>query len=230
MKKQSYIGELSAEFLGSMFLVMAVIAPAIMFTEVLEASAGVTLLANAIAVAFVLCAVIEIFGPVSGAHFNPVVTLVMLFEKKICALKAVLFMLFQFMGGIVGTIFSRLMFRGHVNYVIEISESVRNEYMFFGEIFGTFILVLAVLLLVKAGSNKIGIVVGFLVGGQILSTSSTMFANPQVTVARMFTSTAAGIRPIDGLVFIGLQIGGALLAYAVYRLVFSKNTPQVEEK
>ena len=224
MQKQPLMGEIVAEFLGSMFLVMAAVASMIMFAEIFEATKAVAVLANAIAVAFVLCGLIEMFGGVSGAHFNPVVTMVIFFEKKIRPTKAALFMLFQFVGGITGTALSRLMFLDAVGPVLAVSDNVRNDFMFFGEIFGTFILVLAILLLVKAGSNKISIIVGLLVGGQLMSTSSTMFANPQVTVARMLTDTTSGIRPADGAIFIIMQITGALLAYAVYRLVFAYTT------
>jgi len=201
-----------------------------MFTMVFEASKGIAVFANAIAVAFVLCTLIEMFGPISGAHFNPVVTMVMLFEKKISAIRAVLFMLFQFIGGTVGIVFSHLMFFDYIGTLLSVSNNVRDEYIFFGEIFGTFILVFAILLLVKIGSNKISIVVGFLVGGQIMSTSSTMFANPQVTVARMFTNTVSGIRPVDGLIFIAMQIIGALMAYAVYKLMFANKIYRTEEE
>jgi len=221
--------ELSAEFLGSMFLVMAAIASMILFVDVLDAPKGVAIIANAIAVAFVLCALIEIFGSFSGAHFNPVVTMIMIFEKKIGVTKAALFILVQFAGGILGTIFSRLMFLNEVGTLLAVSDNVRNEYVFFGEIFGTFILILAILLLVKAESNKISIIIGFLVGGQLMSTSSTMFANPQVTIARMLTDTTSGIRPIDASVFIAMQILGALLAYGVYRLLFANKTNKAEE-
>jgi len=230
MKELTLWGELFAEFLGSMFLVMAAVASMIMFAEVFETTKAVAVLANAIAVAFVLCALIEMFGSISGAHFNPVVTMVMLFEKKIDAIKAALFMLLQFLGGITGTALSRLMFLDDVGSILAVSDNVRNEYVFFGEIFGTFILVLAILLLIKAGSNKISFIVGLLVGGQLMSTSSTMFANPQVTVARIFTDTTSGIRPIDGLIFIAMQIIGALLAYVIYRFVFANKTYGTEEK
>ena len=82
MRKQALWGEIIAEFLGSMFLVMAAVASMIMFAEVFEATKAIAVLANAIAVAFVLCALIEIFGSISGAHFNPVVTMVMLFKRR----------------------------------------------------------------------------------------------------------------------------------------------------
>ena len=224
MRKNSLLSEIIAEFLGSAILVMAAVASMIMFTEVFEASKAIAVLANAISVAFVLCALIEMFGRVSGAHFNPVVTMIMFFEKKIVASKAAFFVIVQFIGGIIGTALSRLMFLDYVGSVLSVSDNTRNEYIFFGEIFGTFILVLAILMLVKTGSNKISIVIGLLVGGQLMATSSTMFANPQVTVARMFTNTVSGIRPIDGAIFIAMQIIGALLAFAVYKLIFAKNT------
>jgi len=222
MTKKAALREIASEFLGSMFLVMAAISSIILFSVVFEAPKEIAVLANAIAVAFVLCALIEMFGPVSGAHFNPVVTMIILFEKKVSKVKAALFILFQFAGGIAGTMLSHLMFLDEIGTLLSVSDNIRNDYVFFGEIFGTFILVLAILLLIKAGSGKISIIVGLLVGGQLLSTSSTMFANPQVTVARMFTNTASGIRPIDGLVFIVMQIIGALLAYAVYKLIFAR--------
>lgn len=223
MQKRISIGELLAEFLGSMFLVMAAISSIILFTVILDSHISIAIIVNAVAVAFVLCALIEMFRSVSGAHFNPVVTMVMLIDKKIVATKAAFFVLVQITGGIAGTVASHLMFYTEMGGLLFVSDKVRNEYVFFGEIFGTFILVLAILVLVKVKSNKISIIIGLLVGGQLMSTSSTMFANPQVTIARMFTNSVSGIRPIDGLVFIVMQIIGALLAYAVYRLMFPKS-------
>jgi len=209
--------QLLAEFIGSMFLVTAVVSSVIFFSEVVESSANIVILANAIAVTFVLAALIEVFGPVSGAHFNPIVTVVMLIDGKIGLAKAKLFIMFQVMGGIAGAVLSHLMFYEEMNGLFFVSETVRSGYSYIGEIAGTFILVLAILLLVKTKSTKTSIIVGMLVGGMLISTSSTMFANPQVTIARMFTSSAAGIRPIDGLIFIAMQFIGGLLAYGVYK-------------
>jgi len=230
MTKQASISELSAESIGSMFLVMAAISSMILFTSVFESDKSIAVLANAITVAFVLCALIEVFSSISGAHFNPVVTLVMMFEKKVGAVKAMLFIIFQIVGGITGTALSRLMFLSDVGSVLAVSDTVRNDYMYLGEIFGAFILVFVTLMLIKTKSSKIPITVGFLVGGQLMATSSTMFANPQVTIARMLTNSAAGIRPLDGFVFIVMQIIGSLLAYGVYRLIFSKNTYETGEE
>ena len=224
------VSEIVAEFLGSMFLVMAAISSMVLFTNVFESNKAMAVLANAVSVAFVLIALIEMFGRVSGAHFNPVVTAVMLFEKQIGKSKATLFIIFQIIGGITGTALTHLMFLDEFGGMLAVSNNIRNDYVYFSEVFGTFILVLAILMLVKTKSNKISIIVGLLVGGQLLATSSTMFANPQVTIARMFTSSVSGIRPMDGLIFIAMQIIGSLLAYAVYKLIFSKNDYITEEQ
>ena len=214
--------ELLSEFLGSTFLVMAAISPIILFTSVFESSISIAVIANAITVVCVLCVLIEIFGPISGAHFNPVVTFIMLLEKKILSGKALLFILAQVTGGICGTILTHLMFFEEMGGLLFVSDTSRANYIYFAEIIGTFILVLAVLILVKRGSGKTSVIIALLVGGQLMATSSTMFANPQVTIARMLTNSAAGIRPFDGLFFIIMQFTGALLAYAVYRLMFIK--------
>jgi glycerol uptake facilitator-like aquaporin len=216
--------ELTAEFSGSMFLVTAAISPIILFTEVLESHIGIALIANAIAVAFVLGTLIEMFAPVSGAHFNPVVTFVMLIDKKITALKAAAYITVQIIGGVLGTVLTHLMFYNETGGFIFVSENTRTVY--FSEVIGTFILVFAILLLVKVKSNKLSIFVGLLVGGQIMSTSSTMFANPQVTIARIFTNSASGIRPFDAMIFIAMQFIGGLFAYAVYRFMFPKSNKE----
>jgi len=221
MEKRTFRGALFAEFLGSMFLVLAAISSMLFFTYVLESSKSIAILANALSVAFVLCVLIEMFAPASGAHFNPVVTLVMLLDKKIDAGKAALFLLFQTAGGITGTALTHLMFWDEKGVLFSVSENVRSH-AYFGEVIGTFILVLAILMLVKTKSKHLPMMVGFLVGGQLMATSSTMFANPQVTIARMLTSSISGIRPMDALVFIAMQVIGALLAYMVYRIAFSK--------
>ena len=219
---QATLAELLAEFIGSMFLVMAVVASIIMFTVVLESHPGVTIIGVTIAVTFVLAALLEMFRQVSGAHFNPVVTVVMMIHRSISAGKAAFYVIVQIAGGILGTVLSHLMFYEEMGALFFISGEVRSGHIYYGEVIGSFILVLAILVLVKIKSDKISIIIGLLVGGQLLSTSSTMFANPQVTIARIFTSSASGIRPFDAMIFIVMQFIGGLLAYLVYRLMFSK--------
>ena len=212
--KNAFFSALLAEFLGSVFLVMAAVSPMILLAN---SPPGVALFANAVAVAWVLFALIEIFAPLSGAHFNPVVTVVLGFENKMGATKAAAYIVVQIFGGVVGIIFTHLMFFREVGAVLAVSTNPRQEY--FSEILATFILMLAILLLVEMKSTKSALVVGLLVGGQVLATSSTMFANPQVTIARMLTAIQPGIRPLDGLAYIAAQFAGGVLAYGVFRVL-----------
>jgi len=236
MRRRTTIAELSAEFMGSMILVMTGLASTVLFRTVLESDPALGLLASAVMVAFVLCGMIEIFTPVSGAHFNPVVTLVMALERKITGVKGMVFVVFQILGGLTGTALGHLMFWDVIGNVFVVSEITRGAYVYVGELIGTFVLIFTVLMLIKAKSKNLPIFVGFLVGGLVMATSSTLFANPQVTIARMVTGTLAGIRPFDGLVFIVMQTAGAMLAYVVYKLIFAKityktdNTDNTEEK
>jgi len=220
--KKNLLPSLVAEFLGSMLLVMSTIGSMIMFTVVLESPKNVALLANAIAVGFILSTLIEMFTPISGSHFNPVVTMIMWLDKKIETLQGLLFVLVQIVGGIVGTIVTHLMFFEEMGGILFVSNNVRNGSRYFSEFVATFILLLAILMLVKVKSDKLSLFIGLLVSGQIMATSSTIFSNPQVTIARIFTSAESGIRPVDALVFIGMQIVSALVAYGVYKLVFEQ--------
>ena len=211
--------QILSEYLGSLFLVMAAISPIILFHQVLEAGIGMAVLADALAVGFILFALIEIFGPIGGAHFNPAVSLAMALGGKISWKGALIYILAQVAGGFTGTIFSHLMFYHKIPKLIAVSEVTRAGGNYVAEILGTFILVLVILLLVHHQSDKLSLAVGMLVGGQLIATSSTMFANPQVTIARIFTYSKAGVMPVDGAVFILMQIIGAVLAVLVFKAV-----------
>ena len=222
--KYATSSQILSEYLGSLFLVMAAISPIILFHQALEAGIGMAILADALAVGFILFALIEIFGPISGAHFNPAVSLAMVLGRKITWKQASIYMLAQVAGGLTGTVFSHLMFYHKIPKLIAVSEVTRAGGNYFSELICTFILVLAILLLVHNQSDKISLVVGMLVGGQLIATSSTMFANPQVTFARIFTYAAAGVTPLDGAVFILMQIIGAVLAVLVSKAVTRKRS------
>ena len=222
--KYATSSQILSEYLGSLFLVMAAISPIILFHQALEAGIGMAVLADALAVGFILFALIEIFGPISGAHFNPAVSLAMVLGRKITWKQASIYMLAQVAGGLTGTVFSHLMFYHKIPKLIAVSEVTRAGGNYFSELICTFILVLAILLLVHNQSDKISLVVGMLVGGQLIATSSTMFANPQVTFARIFTYAAAGVTPLDGAVFILMQITGAVLAVLAFKAVTRKRS------
>jgi len=207
------------EFLGSMFIVIAAVAPMILFVEIFKTDIAIAVLADAIALGFVLFALIEIFGPICTSFFNPVVTMALAINKEISYQKAIGFIISQIFGGIAGVISVHLMFINEIPKIVYISSIVRNSGNYFAEIIGTFILVLAIFSLVHQKSDRVSLIVGLLVGGMVLSTSSTMFANPQVTIARIFTYSTAGIRPLDALIFIIMQIIGAYLALIFWKKI-----------
>jgi len=209
-----------AEFLGSLFLLLIVNGVIIMFDGVQNGDGRDLLITSAIAVPAILFVIIEIFGPISDAHFNPLVTMISFFDKKITAINSLLYVITQFLGGMVGLIFSHLMFYHESGGIAFISEVTRTDFTYFSEVIVTFMLILAILILGQTKTDKSSFIIPLLVGANILSTSSTMFANPQVTFARIFTNSPAGIRPIDGFIFIAMQLLGALLAYLVFALVF----------
>ena len=217
MKKQ-----LLAEFLGSLFLLTIVNGVVILFSATFGGGDFEAVLTSAIAVAAILFVIIELFGPISGAHFNPVVTMVMLFEKKVTMSQSLNYIIMQISGGLLGIIISHVMFWPESGVLLAISEVTRSDFNYFAEFVGTFMLIFAVLVLTKTKNKRASLIIPLLVGANILSISSTMFANPMVTFARMFTNSGAGVRPLDGFMFIIMQIVGGLVAYLVYKMMFKK--------
>jgi glycerol uptake facilitator-like aquaporin len=209
---------LIAELLGTMFLVIVAIASTIL-PFMLGAPSELTfivVLMNAIAVTFVLFALIESFGSISGAHFNPVVTLALLLNRDISMKKASLYIMVQFIGGFLGLIVVHLMFWDYNSTLLVISTNVRSTAQVFSEFICTFILVGVIFGCVKGGSKHTGLAVATIVGGMLITSISTMFANPVVTVCRMFTYAICGIAPINGLEFILAEIIGAVVAAYVF--------------
>ena len=213
--------KLLAEYLGSLFLVVSAISPILLLYHELGTPIAIAVFGDAIAVAFVLAALIEALGPISGAHFNPIVSFAFYYFKKLTLQELILFIIVQILGGISGTIISHVMFIKLNGNLIVISEVTRDGGVFIAEIIGSFILVLIILLLVHNDSKDIPLKVGILVGGMLVSTSSTMFANPQVTIARMFTYSAAGVSIANGIIFIIMQIAGMVLAIVAYSLLIN---------
>jgi len=205
------------EFLGSMFLVIAAISPMILFNQVYGAGIAIAVLADALAVGFVLFALVEIFGPICIAYFNPAVCFAMALDGRLTWKRAANYTVNQILGGLAGLVLAQLMFYQDVPTIISVSNITRSGGNYLAEVLGTFILVLSIFSLTAQKSNRISLVVGLLVGGMLLATSSTMFANPQVTLARMFTYSAAGIRPVDGMIFIVMELIGSSLAVLTWR-------------
>ncbi|HFC11516.1 MAG TPA: hypothetical protein ENJ56_01635, partial [Anaerolineae bacterium] len=188
--------QISAEFLGSLILVFTAISPIILGFNVLGASIAVAVLMDAIAVGFVLFVLIETLGPVSGCHLNPAVTVAMLTAKKLGSKTAIAYIAAQMAGGLAGMLASHATFIGHDFFQwAAVSSISRGGGAFLAEFIGTFMLIVVIFGTMQHQSTQAGLIIGLLVGGFLITTSSTMFANPQVTFARMFTWSKAGIQP-----------------------------------
>jgi len=218
---------LIAEFLGTLFLVVVAVASTILPFNLDGSTVVLVVFINALAVAFVLFALIETFGSISGAHFNPAVTLALLAAGDITRKKAGQYIAVQMIGGLVGLLVAHLMFFGtastfyaDTNVLFTISESVKEPATFFAEFVGTFLLVGVILGCVRGGSKHTGLSVAMVVGGMLVTTSSTMFANPAVTIARMFTYSICGIAPESAVFFILAEVAGAMSAAVVFGYLF----------
>jgi len=200
----------TAEFLGTALLVAIVIGSGIM-AESLSSDRGVSLLLNQLATVMGLGVLIVVLMPISGAHINPVVTLAVLFRRKISVGEAAGYVIAQLAGGLAGVPLAHVMFD---RSVLELSTNNRlTTGTFVGEIIATSGLIAIILLLVeRARESLIPLAVPAWIGAGYVFTSSTSFANPAVTVGRMFTDSFSGISPISGWGFIGAQVLGMLIA------------------
>jgi len=208
---------LTGEFLGTFFLLAAVVGSGIM-AENLTSDVGLQLLQNALATAGVLAALILTFAAVSGAHFNPAVTLTDLALGGIDRTTAAAYVIVQIAGGILGVIAANLMFDLPA---VEWSTKDRSAgHLVFAEGIATLGLLLVIFLVVRAGNAQM---VAFSVAGYIAGayyfTSSTSFANPAVTVSRMFSDTFAGIEPASVPLFVVAQLTAVGIGIALIRFM-----------
>ena len=203
------IRKLLAEFVGTCFLVMIVIGSGIMAQNLSSDQLSI-LLANTIATGAGLTALIWIFISISGAHFNPAVSLIMLLKKELTLREFFYFSCFQFVGGFFGAILVNIMFGLDP---VQISENARSGLnIYFSELVATFGLIITILGVRKLSTLAIAPAVGLYISAGYWFTSSTSFANPAVTFARGFSDTFTGIHPEFILSFIIFQIIGACLA------------------
>ena len=201
--------KLFAELVGSCFLVMIVVGSGIM-AENLSSNQLDILLANTIATGAGLTVLIWIFISVSGAHFNPAVSLVMFLNKELRLNEFLFFIFFQVIGGLLGVILANTMFGLEI---IQIAEKERNGFnIYLSEFIATFGLIITILGVRRLSTIAIGPAVGLYISAGYWFTSSTSFANPVVTLARGFTDTFTGISPEFILPFIVFQLMGAAVA------------------
>ena len=200
---------LTAEALGTAMLVATVIGSGIM-AEALSRDVGLQLLGNTLATGAMLVVLITILGPISGAHFNPAVSLVFALKRDMTARDAALYGLAQVAGGVVGAIVAHLMF---ALPLIDLSEKVRTgPSQWFAEWVATFGLVATILAGIRFERSAVPWLVGLYITAAYWFTASTSFANPAVAIARSLTNTFSGIRPMDVPGFVVAQLLGAVCA------------------
>lgn len=213
---------LTAEVLGTALLVTAVVGSGIMADRLTD-DIALALLANTIATGAALIALITIFAPISGAHFNPVVTLVMALRRDLPAALAIAYIAAQCAGGIIGTWAAHAMFDLPI---LQLSTTIRTgSAQWLAEAIATFGLILAIFGAINARAN-VAIIVAAYITAAYWFTASTSFANPAVALARSLTDTFAGIRPTDLPGFVMAQIAGALFAMALAEWLFRTNHPR----
>ena len=204
------IRRLTAEWLGTFSLLATVVGSGIMAERLAGGNVAIALLGNTIPTGAILVVLITVFGPISGAHFNPAVTLSFAIRREIRPPDAVLYIGAQIFGGIVGVLIAQVMFD---NPLIDLSTKSRTGIgQWVGEFVATFGLVGTILGCIKARPQAVPMAVGLYITAAYWFTSSTSFANPAVTIARAFSDSFAGIRPNDVLPFIGVQLVAAVLA------------------
>jgi glycerol uptake facilitator-like aquaporin len=210
---------LLAEALGTGFLVMAVIGSGIMASRLSPDDVGLQLLENAAATAGALIGLIWMLGAVSGAHFNPVVTIIDRAFGGIRTREVAPYIAAQVIGGCLGAVVANLMFDLPA---IDPSSKVRSSgALWLSEVVATAGLLLVIHGCVRSGrGNVVAVAVGVWIGGAYFFTSSTSFANPAVTIARTLSDTFAGIAPSSAPMFIAMQLVGAAAAYALIRILF----------
>ena len=206
-----------AEFLGTAFLVAIVVGSGIMATN-LSQDVGVQLLINTISTVFGLYVLITILAPISGAHFNPVVTMVDLIQGKSSRIQFIQYSLAQVLGAITGAMLANAMFSFPL---LEASTKIRSGgNLYIGEIVATAGLILVINLLINQ-KNLVVIpaAVAAWIGSAYFFTSSTSFANPAVTIGRTFSDSFAGIAPECAPKFIAAQVLGALIGLGLTKVL-----------
>lgn len=204
---------LAAEFLGTMFLLVIVVGSGIMGESLAQGNAAIALLANSLATGAGLFVLIQCLGPLSGAHFNPVVTFTELLWGRVDKKDLLPYWLAQVSGGVAGVMLAHAMFD---QVLVQISHKDRlAPHLWLSEVVATFGLISTIGLAGKKHVEFAPLSVAAYIVAAYWFTSSTSFANPAVTVARMLTDTFCGISPAGVLPFIGAQFIGAAAAFLI---------------
>ena len=206
---------ITAETIGTAFLLIAVVGSGIMGERLAGGNVAVALLANSLATAAALYVLIEWFGPISGAHFNPLVTAAMAVRGDIAVSAVFPYVLGQLTGAVSGVAIANLMFELPVFAWSQHARSGTGQWL--GEFIATFGLVGLIWTCSRIKPSAVAGTVAAYIGGAYWFTASTSFANPAVTIARAMSDTFAGIRPSDVPGFLFAQLVGAVIAVALFR-------------
>lgn len=218
----------AAEFVGTMFLVVAIVGAAFSATQLSPGTDWLPMLAMSLAAGATLGALILAMQSVS-ADFNPAVTLVGAALGAVNAVTAAVMVVAQFVGGFVGVVVANLMFSSHTLTTSTIERTGGKQWL--GEIIATMGLVLVVFAVVRAGrSNLVAWAVGVYLTAAFWFTSSGAFANPAVTLSRGFTDSVSGIAPSNMAMFILAELVGGALAFAVIKLIYPQVRPAALEE
>lgn len=216
-----------AEGLGTAFLLAAVVGSGIMGERLAGGNIAIALLANTLATGATLITLIFTFGPISGAHFNPAVTLADASQGGISWSDAPAYIAAQVFGAFIGVAAAHIMFG---ESLLQFSHHARaGGSQLFSEFIATFGLLCVIWGCARLRSEAVPVAVGLYITGAYWFTASTSFANPAVTLARAFTDTFAGIRPIDAPGFVVAQLLGALAATVLFRWLVSSLPSEAKE-
>ena len=210
---QKYI----SEFIGTFILLVSIVGSGIAGQQYTN-DQMVILFSHAVVIGFTLIFIIRIFANFSGAHFNPIVSIIFFLQKELSSRDLFLYILIQIIAAILGALFANYIFGLNV---IEISSNIRSgANIYISEIFAATGLLLVILLSRADGKNVVSFNVGIYITAALIFTSSTSFANPAVTIARMFTESFTGINPSTVIFFISCQVIGMFAAYLLYNQFF----------
>lgn len=212
---------LVAEGLGTAMLLATVVGSGIMAERLAGGNVAVALLGNTIPTGAILVVLIWMFGPLSGAHFNPSVTLAFLIRREIEARSAALYVIAQVIGAVIGVWVAHLMF--DLDVVQASGKARTGASQWFAEGVATFGLVATILGTLHWGTRVVGVAVGLYITAAYWFTASTSFANPAVTIGRTMTDTFSGIQPDHAPAFILAQVVGAVVAVILCKWLFGKD-------
>lgn len=219
--KFSIARRMTAEFLGTAFLVAAVIGSGIMAERLSGGNVALALLANTMATGASLVALIAAFGPISGAHLNPVVSVMEAWASGISWLEALFYVASQLSGGIAGAALAHLMFGLHL---FSLGTRVRSGP---AQVFSEFVATFGLICVISGSARFRPVILPFAVGAYITAaywfTASTSFANPAVTIARCLSDSFAGIRPVDVPWFVAAQFMGGFAAAMLFRWLWARH-------